>query len=640
MRTGRKVGSLMEKEKKSFWPRWLTRQGWKSFFDVARKLGVNPAVFIMPTVLALFSALADGVSVGLLVPVVKGVFEKNFQFIYQKPALRNLVEMLPGDLSRNYTVIFAILVSLIFFFALTKNILVYYQSILTAYQVRELANKTRKLIHERYLSFGKMYFDRVSFGHLHQVLIGHTQQIAQELSNLQHAAVQFFSLTTYLTIGFFISWPLMVFSMIVFPVLHYSMKTLIRKIKVSSVRFSEAYSAMGDKISNALSCIMLVKAYSHESREKQWFDYVSDRVRNVQYSIDKKQRLIGPFQEIVGLCITLLLVGFMAFLLHREGAGKLAGFMVFFLVVRRMSQNFGVFSLIQSTLAGILGPVQELRSILNDEEKFFIPEGARFLDRFRDKIEFKQLSFSYVESRPILEEVSFSVNKGETVAIVGSSGSGKTTLANLLMRFYDSAPGSILIDGVDIREFTIQSLRAKMALVSQETYLLNASFKINLLYGLTREVSAAELDSVLEKARLKQLTKLIGIEAPIGERGVKLSGGERQRVSIARAILKDPELLLLDEATSALDTATEGLIQAALSEAAKDKTVIVIAHRLSTIQHADRIIVLERGQVVEEGTFNELLANSDGHFYSYWQSQKLRSESGVGDAPHVPSSPG
>jgi ABC-type multidrug transport system fused ATPase/permease subunit len=191
------------------------------------------------------------------------------------------------------------------------------------------------------------------------------------------------------------------------------------------------------------------------------------------------------------------------------------------------------------------------------------------------------------------------------------------------MRFYDSPSGSILIDGVDIREFTIRSLRSKMALVSQDTLLLNASFKFNLLYGLNREVSNEELESVLEKARLRQLSKLIGLEAPLGERGVKLSGGERQRVSIARAILKDPEILLLDEATSALDSATEGLIQEALSEVMRGKTAIVIAHRLSTIQKTSRIIVLEKGRIVEEGAFEQLLADKEGHFYSFWQSQRL-----------------
>lgn len=530
----------MESKKKTLRQRSSVGGTWRGFFALSKKFGINPAVFIPPTVLALFSVLAEGVSIGLLIPVVKGVLDKNFSFLYQKPVLRELVAMFPGDLSRRYVVTLLFLVSLIFFFALVKNVLTYLHLRMTAYQVREVANKTRKTLYARYLSFGKMFFDRASFGHLHQVLVGYTQQISQEISNLQNEATRLFSLIAYLTIGFLISWQLMLFSLTVFPLLYYSMKILIRKIKRSSEQFSEAYSEMGAKISNALSCMQLVKAYTHESREKQWFDFVSDRVRNIQYSVDKKQKLIAPFQEIVGLCMTLSLVGVMAFLLRSGGTGKVAGFMVFFIVARRITQNAGVFTNIQSTLAGIWGPMQEIREIFNDENKYFVPEGTRVLDHFREKIEFKNLDFCYVEKRPILGNLSFSVKKGETLAVVGSSGSGKTTIVNLLMRFYDSASGSILIDGTDIREFTLQSLRQKIALVSQETLLLNASFKVNLLYGLTREVSAAELESVLEKARLRQLANLISLDANIGERGVKLSGGERQRVSIARAILKDP----------------------------------------------------------------------------------------------------
>lgn len=609
---------------------WPVCRVWEVFCAFLKEFGIRPITFFLPAILSFLAAIADGASIALLIPLVQGIIGRDFSFIQQQPVLRAFGAMIPESLLKNSAVVFAELILLVFFFAVMKNILCYAGSSLTIFQVRKFANMLRKRVYARYLSFEKMYFDRVSFGHLHQILIGYTQYIANELSTMQHFLFQFFTLLVYVAVGFFISWKLMLFAAIIFPILHFSLRLLISKIRRSSEVFSKANAEMATKISNALSCILLVKAYTNEQREKQWFNYTSDRVYSAQFSIDKKRLIIQPFQEIVGLCITLFLVGFMAFLMAHDKTANIAGFMIFFLVLRRASNNFGVFQLFHSTLAGLWGPLQEIRQIFDDKDKFFVPEGDKLFTGLREKIEFRELSFSYVEDRPVLDRVSFTVRKGETVAIIGSSGSGKTTLAYLLMRFYDNPPGTIFIDGTNIREFTLRSLRSKMALVSQDTFLLNAPFMINLIYGLNREVPKTELEAVLERSRLSQLAKLIGLDAPLGERGVKLSGGERQRLSIARAMLKNAEILVLDEATSSLDTATEALIQAALNEVTANRTVLVIAHRLSTIRNADRILVLEKGLIVENGTPEELLAKQEGYFYFYWQSQKHGHEKELG----------
>ena len=236
----------------------------------------------------------------------------------------------------------------------------------------------------------------------------------------------------------------------------------------------------------------------------------------------------------------------------------------------------------------------------------------------------KNLNYSYVKNRQILHNVKLTFRKGETTAIVGPTGSGKTTILSLILRFYDYPDNTILIDGKDIKNLKISLLRDHIAWVSQETYLFNGTLRENIIYAVNRKVSEKELNNVIRAARLSELVDSLskGVETEIGDRGVRLSGGEKQRVAIARALLRKSEIFLLDEATSALDSHTERLIQAAIKEALKNRTSIIVAHRLSTIKHADKIIVLDKGRVVEEGNIDNLLAMK-GKFFDLWKDQQF-----------------
>ncbi|HLD09435.1 MAG TPA: ATP-binding cassette domain-containing protein, partial [Methylophilaceae bacterium] len=258
-----------------------------------------------------------------------------------------------------------------------------------------------------------------------------------------------------------------------------------------------------------------------------------------------------------------------------------------------------------------------------DEGKFFVPDGSKEFRGLKRAIEFKNVTFTYPSGREVLHAVSFRVRAGSMTALVGPTGAGKSTIINLLMRLYDSAPDSILIDAVDIREFSLASLRAHVALVSQDTQLFNDTLARNITYGL-EQVPEEKLTAAVRAARLEEFVARLpkGLGTEIGDRGVQLSGGEKQRVSIARALLKDADILILDEATSALDSKTERLVQEAIDEAVAGRTSIVIAHRLSTIQHADHIVVLDEGRVVEQGSLNELLKRR-GVFHGLWEAQKF-----------------
>ena len=589
-----------------------------------RKVKINPFFFLIPTVLGLAAAAFEGVSLSLLIPTVKGIIEGNITFVRDLPILKTILLLFPQPIESRSSTVFALLIVLIFLSAAAKNVFHYGSSLSISYQVNRFANQLRKLVYERYLSCGKLFFDQNNVGHLHQILTGYTGAIAEQLHVFNNVLYSCFILLVYLTIMFSISWPLTILVIILSPLLHCSVGWLIRKIKKTSESLTKSSVELAKKISNALSCIPLTKAYTSEEREKEWFGHASDQVEKFRFSIEKKQMLISPIQEIMVLSIVLFLVGVIAFFLFYEKSGTIAGYMVFFVILRRSMTTVGIFNSIQASLAAVKGPISEILKIFDDREKYFVPDGTLNFEGLKDRIEFHHLNFSYPKGVQVLKDLSLSIERGKMTALVGPSGAGKTTLINLILRFYDAPAGSIKIDGTDIREFTLESLRAKMALVSQETLLFNASFQMNLCYGLDGRAGSEDTEAAVKKARLYDLiTKLPeGFETEIGDRGVKLSGGEKQRLSIARAILKGAEILILDEATSALDTGTEKLIQEAIDDVIKGRTAIVIAHRLSTIRHADKIIVIEDGGFVEQGALNELLERKS-RFYRYWEAQKF-----------------
>ena len=594
----------------------------KNFFQL---IGLHPIHLIVPSFLALLATLFEGISIGLLIPALKGLIDRNYDFAKGLPILKNVLNLFPQAWTQRNVTVFTLIIGFIFVASIAKHVLYYLSSINVSFQVKRLAKNLRKLIYERYLSFGKLYFDQHNVGHLQQILIGYSQQVAQRIHVVHDALFQFFTLFVYFFIMIAVSWQLTFFVSILLPALYFSLKHLIEKMKHTSKSYTDSYSELGKKIANALTCIPLVKAFSNEKKEKQWFDQINDLVEKLEFSISKKELLVLPLQEVIMLFMFLALIGATAFLLFGRQIGDIASLLVFFFVLKRCMWTFGFLNQLQVSFAAARGQVLEIMSVLDDHEKYFVPDGQVEFTGLKREIEFHHLNFSYPGHIQALKDITFSIDKGKMTAIVGSSGSGKTTLVHLIMRFYDSLPGSLKIDGVDIRDFSVASLHSKIALVSQDALLINASLRFNLTYGMNGEVVKEEkMNDILERARLSDFVKNLpmGLETEIGDRGIRLSGGEKQRVAIARAILHNPEILLLDEATSALDTQTEQLIQEAIDELIKDKTGIVVAHRLSTIQHADKVIVIEKGRMVEEGSL-QMLLSSKGKFYEYWNAQKF-----------------
>lgn len=591
----------------------------KEAFCFLRKLRIKPLFFILPAFFALAGSLFEGVTLSLLIPLVKGIIQMDIGSLREVPLLGNLFHALPGIFASNRAV-FGFLVFVVFSSSIMRHVLQYQSMVLSAWVIRQFADRLRRHIFERYLEFNKLFFDRHSLGQLHEILMGFTSKIEMGLIQLESLLNYCFLLIVYVGILFVISWELTLVTLIVFPVLHYSLNWLFTKIRRTSQDYAVSVSTLGKRISDILSAIPLIKAYNMEEKEKAKFAQLSGRVRMFQFSIDKKNYLVSPLQEVFLLAMVLLLVSIMAFLVIKGGrSDAIASYLIYFYALRRATTTFGVLNHIRSLVAGLEGPMDQIRKILTPHPEYLVPNGRLEFKGLRKGIEFRNLSFSYPGGPVVLRDISFEIKAGSRTALVGPTGSGKSTLVSLLLRFYDCPPGTIFIDGTDIRAFDLRSIRNKTSIVSQDPFLFHDTLRKNLIYGLERQPEDDALFEILRKARLYDYVMNLPhrLETVIGDKGIQLSGGEKQRLSIARALLKGAEILILDEPTSALDSKTERLIQEAVGDMVKGKTCLMIAHRFSILKDADAVIVLEGGLVAEAGAFEELIRKK-GKFFENW----------------------
>ncbi|UCG35234.1 MAG: ABC transporter ATP-binding protein, partial [Candidatus Omnitrophota bacterium] len=562
-----------------------------------RKLDIKLLYFIIPAFLSMGVAVFEGLSLGLLIPLIKGVIYQDFGFARGLPGFKNIIAVLPENLTKTDSFTLVLIIVMIFAAVVIKSVLQYFSSLGISYQIGKFTNNLRKAVFDRYLGFGKLFFDRGGSAYLNTLLNQFPAIISQALINCQYVITAIFTLCIYIIILFLISWQLTFAFLLVFPILHYSVRVLIEKIKETSKVQASWYIQINKKALDIIRGIALVKLYNREKEERKDFNNLSDTVKKVEFSMRKKSFLIMPLHEIITTSMILVLIIGVAFIMTVWKAHDISGFLLFFVIIRRSTMAIGSFNVLRSSVAQIKGPVGKLKEIFDDKDKSFVRGGNHQFPGLQNEIEFKDLNFSYIKGVEILKGINFTVKKGEMTALAGPTGVGKTTIINLLLRFYECPSSSIFLDGTDIKDYTLESFRSHMALVSQDTILFNDTIRNNIAYGFDSKVSDDILIDVVKKARLYDFIQGLpdGLDTLVGDMGVRLSGGEKQRVSVARALLKASEILILDEATSSLDTHTEKLIQQAIEEAVKGRTTIVIAHRLSTIKNADKIVVIENG---------------------------------------------
>ncbi len=504
-----------------------------------------------------------------------------------------------------------------------KNLFLYLQGFFMAYVQQSVILWFRNSLFEKY--------QRLSLGYFHSRRTG---QVISRVTNdvivlndsidvgfnrLVTDSIMVLVLFTWLVV---ISWKLTLLSMIIMPVVFAFIWFIGKKLRKYSARSQERMADVNSVLEESVSNTRIVKAFSMEDFEKRKFFTATKQFFNSLLRMTRIRHLASPIND------TLATIAGLAILLYAgsrilSGTGELsaADFIVFIFSMLSMIKPVKSLSQVHIKLQEGMAAAERIFRTLDEPEHIKEPTNPVTLSGLREGIAYEQVSFKYDSSDEVLREVSFEVRKGEVVAFVGPSGAGKSTLLDLLPRFYDPQKGRITIDGHDIRTVSLKSLRGLMGIVTQETYLFNDSIAGNIAYGV-EDVSRVRVEEVAKMANAHRFIVEFekGYDTPVGNRGVMLSGGQRQRLAIARALLRDPDILIFDEATSALDTESEMLVQEAIDRLMKNRTTLVIAHRLSTVKNADRILVLDRGRIVECGTHNQLL-DSNGLYHRLYTMQ-------------------
>ena len=570
-----------------------------------------------------FFALFSTLSMVALKPMLDVIFKQKGQKLIEKPVYQGFSNI--GDYLEDYlsfqmndftggdnSKALVFVVGLIVIAFLLKNVFGYLANYFMVFlrngMVRDLRNKVYKKTVELPLS----YFSEQKKGDI-------MARVTNDVSTLQYSMLPVLELIIRepLTIIFtiiamlYLSAKLTMFIFIFIPITGFIISRIGKSLKRKSDRVQKEQGVILSTLEETLTGLRIIKGFNAEEKFDTKFQESSTRFYNFSNKLMNRQNLASPTSEFLGICVIAILLWYGGNLVLSEGAsGDLVAseFLVYmglayYILTPAKAISRGIYNIKEGSAAA-----ERIQEIIDTPNPLKDKKNALVKTGFDSEIVFENISFKY-QDEYVLKNFSLTIPKGKTVALVGQSGSGKSTIANLITRFYDVNEGRVLIDGVDIRDLTTKSLRSQLGIVTQDAILFNDSIKNNLKLGN----DTATDEEVVEALKIANAWEFVnelheGINTNIGDAGNKLSGGQKQRLSIARAVLKSPPIMVLDEATSALDTESERLVQIALENMMKNRTSIVIAHRLSTIQKADEIIVLNKGEIAEQGTHDELIS--------------------------------
>lgn len=510
-----------------------------------------------------------------------------------------------------------LMVSLLFIVAsLLKNGFIFLANNSMAYIRASTVRDLRSKMYHKVLRLPLSFFTNSRKGDIMTRISNDVQEI--EISVMSSLTMLFrdpVSILIFVIYLFVTSYQLSLIALFLLPLTGWLIGLASRTLRSSSLIGQQNLGRLLSIVEETLSGLRIIKGFNAEKKMKEQFAASNERYSKVFKRVTRKAYLASPISEFLGTIVVIILLYIGGILALNQKSGLTSdSLLVFIVVFSQILQPAKNISTAWFSIQKGMASIDRIDQILEAEETVTEKENAVPVKRLNESIEFRGVWYAY-NNEPVLKDINLKILKGQTVAIVGKSGAGKSTLVDLLPRFMDVDKGSILIDGVDIRDLKIKDLRYLMGIVSQQPILFNTTFKENIAFGL----DPIEIEKVQDAARIANANEFIvetelGYENLVGESGNKLSGGQRQRISIARAIMANPPILILDEATSALDTESERLVQDAIENLMKNRTSVVIAHRLSTIQHADLIVVLDEGMIVETGTHVELMLKDEGFY--------------------------
>jgi len=624
-----------------------------TFFRILTMVKPYKGRMALALVFALIFAASSGATLAMLLPIFDDVFGTregtdstlSFEQAMSQTLMPSLREFknsfssrdsssvlesaknLPGaflegiHISAPSQALLAVIVTIVFLILL-KNMAFFFQTFFIASVEEGMLRDLRVKVYSHLLKLDLGFFARSRSGELTTRITADVVRIKRTVTQSLITLVrQFFLLTVYFLITMWVSWRLTLVTIAVLPPSMALILLLGKRLRRKSHKSQEKMADFASFLAETITGVRVVKAFAMEEFEEKRFLKSVNAHRKYEISLRRMKALSGPMTEFLGAVAAgvILWYGGNAVI---NGTGMSPGkFMVFLAAaLSMMDPAKGISKTYASIQAGLAAGERVLGII--DTSPAIVEYGSAILpEKLSRSIRFENVSFGYDPQKPVLKDINFEISVGEIVALVGPSGGGKSTLADMIPRFYDPDLGRILFDGIDIRKLTIAGLRGQLGVVTQETVLFNDTVFNNIAYGASK-ISMEQVRKAAEVANALEFIENMpaGFSTVIGERGVTLSGGQRQRLAIARAVLKNPPILIFDEATSALDTRSEKLVQQAIDELVKGRTSLVIAHRLSTIKKATRVLYIEDGRILEEGSHESLLA-LEGKYYSLWKMQ-------------------
>lgn len=587
-------------------------------------------------------AVLNGLSVYLTIPLLDTLFQESAskQTTTQTNNIEKASSILPDwvvnlkdeavksfndfVLSGDRTDVLIKICFLIFTAFLLKNIFGYLQGYFMAFveyaSMKDLRDDAYKHLHK--LPIG--YFKSEKVGNIISRFTNDVNIIQLSISTtFSNLIKEPLTITVFLVIAISISWQLSLFAFIIVPIASLIIAWIGNKLKKQTVILQSKLADITSILQETISGVKIVKAFGMETFENNRFMQETKNYFKLVLRTVRTRNLSSPITEILSVIIGVVIIYYGGILVLVDGTLNASQFLGFLFAIFQMMPPIKELGSVNNRIQEASAAADRIFEIMDIEPQIKNVPDAIKLNRFDNQIVFKNVSFRYEDSESlVLDNLNFSVKRGEIIALVGPSGGGKSTIADLIPRFYDPAEGEILLDGVNIKKITIESLRAKMGIVTQETFLFNTTIAENIAYGLTDY----PVENIIEAAKTANAHNFIsemplGYNTIIGERGVKLSGGQRQRLTIARALLKNPEIMIFDEATSALDNESEILVQEAIERLMLNRTTFVIAHRLSTIRNATNILVLDRGRIIQQGTHDELISEEKGLYKKLYEMQ-------------------